>query len=105
MKEYLKRTEVVREKERDLTNQYIRTRRRISREKYTNKREQVVDELLIPNKDIIFGSEYAPLIVAQLSIDKILEISKNTNILEIGYYEGCTVVNPSVDIDEGITAK
>lgn len=86
MQAYLKRTEAKREKERKRTNEYIMTRRELSREKYNEKSSRIVKDIAIEEKDITFKSQYAPMIIAELTIVEIEAYSKNTNVTNI-YYE------------------
>lgn len=85
MQAYLKRTEAKREKERKRTNEYIMTRREFSREKYNDKSDKVVKDISINEKDIVFKSQYAPMITANLTISQIENIT-NVNVIDKIYY-------------------
>ncbi len=85
MQYYLKRTEPKREKERQRTNEYIMTRREFSRVKYKDKSAEVIKKILIDEKDIIFKSQYAPMIVANITAKEIKEYCRNKDITSIFY--------------------
>ncbi|MDO4419239.1 MAG: S8 family serine peptidase [Ruminococcus sp.] len=97
MQAYLKRTEAKREKERKRTNEYIMTRREFSREKYNDKSDKVVKDISINEKDIVFKSQYAPMIIANLTVKEIKTYCKNIDVTSI-YYQ---CLNDSI-MDSGI---
>lgn len=77
MQSYLKRTESKRLEERERTDNYIMSRREISRGKYNEKSAKVLKEVSIPEEDILFKSQYAPMIIAELTKKQIVECSKS----------------------------
>lgn len=85
MQAYLRQTEAKRETERQKTNEYIMTRRAFSRQKYNEKSEKVVRDIAVNEKDIIFKSQYAPMIIVSLSAPQVSSLSKDENIKEMYY--------------------
>jgi len=86
MKAYLERTESVRTLERKRTAEYIVSRREFSRAKYNEKAENVIDDIEINEENIIFKSQYAPMIVAELTVTEI-ENLRDSNIVSGLYYD------------------
>ena len=86
LQDYFQRTERQREIEKQRTDEYVMTRREISRDKYNEKSARVIKEAEIPQKSIGFTSQYAPMIIAKLTVAEITEISANSNV-EAVYYE------------------
>lgn len=85
--DYIKSTKQLRLQEQRNVNKYIIERRAISRQTYKIKSTHIKESLNIDEKEIIFVSQYAPMIIAELSKDEIIRISTNSKIEEIGYYE------------------
>lgn len=88
LSKYLYETHSQREKEHSRTNKFIENRRDISRQKYNEKSSTIIKQLKIKEGDIVFKSEYAPLIEIEASISTITSISKNKNVLSIDYNPG-----------------
>lgn len=86
LQDYFQRTERQREIEKQRTDEYVMTRREISRDKYNEKSARVIKEAEIPQKSIGFTSQYAPMIIAKLTVAEITEISANSYV-EAVYYE------------------
>ena len=87
MKEYLEFTSKQRQAEKQRTDNYIQTRREISRGKYNEKSSQIINEIDLSSNDIIFNSQYAPMIIAKLTKEEIEKFSKDERIEDISYYE------------------
>lgn len=109
MKQYLERTKDSRNKERERTNTYKNTRKTIAREKYNEKSNSLKNQLSLNEKDIIFSSEYAPMIITEMTTEEITKASLNSDIEEIGYYQeyesvSFTATDTTTD-DIGIEAK
>ena len=86
VKNYLNETSYNRNTELQLTNRYISKRREISRNQYIEKSDIIINNIDIQDKDIIFRSRYAPMIVAELNCDTIQRITKMSDIVELDYY-------------------
>ena len=96
MKDYLSRTASARNIEEELTENYISIRRKVSTEKYKEKSNCLVSNLQICRKDILFSSEFAPMIIAQLSSQEIIEIATSPDIESVSLYSN----NEQNSIDE-----
>lgn len=105
MEQYLVRTQEARAIEKERTNTYKSARKEIAREEYDEKSSTVKSKLSLNENDIIFSSQYAPMIIANMTPEEIDNASKLSVVEEIGYYEEPTIENPSVDKDEGVSAK
>lgn len=92
MKAYLNRTEKVRENERKRTNEYIMTRREFSRVKYNEKSAKIIKDISLEEKDITFKSQYAPMIIAELTSTQISDYCKNSKVESVYYHTDETVV-------------
>ncbi len=87
MQAYLKRTEKIRENERKRTNEYIMTRREFSRVKYNEKSAKIIKDISLEEKDITFKSQYAPMVILNLTVSQIDKIKSITSIEGLYYYE------------------
>lgn len=105
MEQYLERTKEARALEKERTDTYKSARKEIAREEYSEKCSNVKSKLSLNDKDIIFSSQYAPMIITNMLPDEIIKASKFAVVEEIGYYEEPQIENPSVDEDEGVSAK
>lgn len=105
MEAYMERTKPSREAERERTNRYIKTRREISNEKYSQKSKNIRNALSIDDNDNVFSSEFAPMIIAEMTKEEIEIASKNLNVEEISLYYEEVTENPSATEDEGVSAK
>jgi len=85
VKDYLNETLYNRNIELQLTDRYISKRREISRNQYIEKSDIIISDINIQDKDIIFRSRYAPMIVAELNCDTIKRIAKMSDIVELDY--------------------
>ena len=87
MQKYLERTKVARELENQRTDEYIIKRREISSKKYKKMSEKFIKDDLKNSHDVIFKSQYAPTIIAELTQKQILMLSKNIDIVTIDLYK------------------
>lgn len=92
MQAYLKRTEAKREKERKRTNEYIMTHREFSRIQYNEKSARIIKDISLEENDITFKSQYAPMIIAELTSAQIIEYCKKSNIESVYYHTDESVV-------------
>lgn len=84
--EYFEKIAPLREKENELTDTYIKARRRIALEKYNEKSESIISDLSIDSDKILFRSEFAPMIIAHLTKAEIINIAKNSSIESLSLY-------------------
>ncbi|MBQ8001312.1 MAG: S8 family serine peptidase [Ruminococcus sp.] len=99
MQSYLKRTERQREQERKRTDEYIMTRREFSREKYNAKSADIIKDIKINDEDITFKSQYAPMIIAEITKSEISKLKTVEDIISVAYYK-----EPEVGVCTEITA-
>lgn len=91
MDAYLRRTEPARKIERERTQTYSRKHMEISNEKYQQKSRNIIQSLSVSENNVEFSSQFAPLIIAEMTKDEIETATKNSNIEEINlYYEEIT---------------
>ena len=86
MSNYMHRTENLRTKEKQRTDEYVITRRNVSKSKYNEKSFDIISSLNIPEDKIIFRSEYAPTLIAELNKDEIERLNNDRRIESIEYY-------------------
>lgn len=99
LEEYLSETKNVRKKEKDSTDKYISCRREALNQEIKTKTKAIIDETNISDS-VYFESSYAPMIIAELSLEEIKEVSKNEKVEEISYVdESVEVVSPSSLLD------
>lgn len=87
LNDYLIDTKESRAQELSLTEQYITKRREISREHYNSRVQIILDDYDIFDDNLDFHSKYAPMFLANLSIEQINKLSEDSMIEEIGFYE------------------
>jgi len=85
MKTWLEITENSRNAERERAEFYSTTKREISKEMYNEKSTNLLCELKINNNDVIYNSEYAPMVCVELTVDEIISTAKNTKIELLDY--------------------
>lgn len=84
---YLKKTEKQRKAEKEKTDKYIEKKREKYRDKYNKKSKDFLDKAKISDEDIIFRSQYAPMIIAELTEKQIKKVAKADEVSEINFYE------------------
>ncbi len=104
MQAYLKRTESLRKLERERTDEYIMTRREFSRSKYNEKSAKLIKDVNIKNEDITFQSQYAPMILAELTALEINSMVSNLTIENIYYFKETEPVPDANNIDAEMQA-
>ena len=92
--EYMERTADERELERELTDEYNLTRREICVEKYTVANDKFISSMRISDENVIFRSQLAPMIIADLTVREIYKVAESSLVLNIGKYES---EEPEVD--------
>lgn len=86
MNEYFERTKDNRDKEKELTDKYVLSRRDVSMSKYSQKSSKIISDLNIDESNITFNSSFAPAIVANLTVSEIERLKTDNRIEEIGYF-------------------
>lgn len=104
MQAYLKRTESLRKLERERTDEYIMTRREFSRSKYNEKSAKLIKDVDIKSEDITFQSQYAPMILAELTASEIDSMVSNSAIENIYYFEETEPILEAPDMDAEMQA-
>lgn len=83
---YLSRTKIFRKQEAERTDEFIKTRRAISRQKYNNTSKKIINNTVMKSSDVLFKSQYAPMVIANISKKQIEELSRNSLIESISLY-------------------
>ena len=86
MDNYLKRTEKPRLKERERTEEYVQTRRELSKTEYTQKSNGIINDFNISEDKILFKSEYVPTFIAELNKNEIELLASDSRIESIEHY-------------------
>ena len=105
MKSYLAKTEAKREYERELTDQFILSKRSIAKEKYIEKGNTIKNSLKLADADIKFQSQYAPMIITEMTVSEIQATAKKAYVEEIYYYEDITATDCSESDEETRTVQ
>ena len=110
MNDYLSITQEVRTSERLRTRTYVNERRNISVDKYTKKSKQIINQLSLIENNVIFCSEFAPMIVTKLTKNGIENAAKHNIISKIDLYVDFDILDPnevlnSDDSDDSKYAK
>lgn len=83
MQMYMERTEKQRENERKRTDEYIMTRRDISRTKYNEKSADFILDIGLSNEKLVYESQYAPMVIFELSSNEIMKTSALASVEKI----------------------
>lgn len=87
LRDFIEKTSEQRRIEKERVTIYTKTRREISSEMYREKSAELINSLDLKASDMEFESQYAPLLIANMSVDEIAKAKKLGVIEEIGYYE------------------
>ena len=87
MQAYLAATAQARALEAQRADTLIMTRREVAREQYNVKSAEIIEEVNLDADDIIFKSQYAPVVIAEMTKSEIAAIAKNNYIEKIEIYE------------------
>ena len=98
MQTYLERTEPLRAVERQRTDTYIMARREIAREEYVEKNDGVLAACEIPQADVLFRSQYAPMLILSLTPAQIETVAKHPQVESVEPY-----VEPEETVDTAST--
>lgn len=82
--EYIEENGELISKEKERKDKYVSKRRDIAKEKYREKSKNMVDEFELSD-NIRFSSSYAPMVIAELTINEIEELSISPDVLDINY--------------------
>ena len=86
MQAYLAATAQARALEAQRADTLIMTRREVAREQYNVKSAEIIEEVNLDADDIIFKSQYAPVIITYLTREEIKQAVYNQNVEEIDFY-------------------
>jgi hypothetical protein len=84
---FLQRTAEARELERVRIDEYVQTRREISRDKYIAANDTFVSSARISDEDLIFRSQFSPMVIAELTVAAIRRTAELSNVLKLEKYE------------------
>ena len=87
MLDYLGQTVAGRKLENQRIESYVLKRREISRAKYNEKSSQILESASVSQSNIIFKSQYAPAIIAELEIFEIQALAASGAVESISLYE------------------
>ena len=87
VKEYLEKTKEAREKEAADTNLYIGTKREISRARYSEMQQENIVQYGITENQILYVSQYAPMVLAEIPVQKVYEIAKCETVTAVDLLE------------------
>ena len=87
LKSYLEITAGQRDKERQQTDTFVEARRRLVLAAYQRQNSAVLQELRLPEKDLVFQSQLTPSAIALLTKAQILAAAQSAKVQRIGYYE------------------
>lgn len=77
---YLEVTKAQRAQEQQLTNSYIDTKRQVAREKYTAMHQSDLAILGLDQEEVMFSSQYAPMMIAALTPDQIDRVTRYSQV-------------------------
>lgn len=100
LKSFIKQTEKQRAAEKIKTDNYISEKRKNFRAEYKEHNDDFIQMNKIQGNEILFESLYAPMVVADLTIEKIEMFAKQSNVENIYYYEEIVCAEPSNTMGE-----
>lgn len=95
--EYIDSTSELRKIEKANVDRYKMTRREIAAQMYEEKSNNLINSIDIDNNFINFNSQYAPLIIADLSVSEIERARKLNSVELICYYEETECFEPTIE--------
>lgn len=105
MESHLELTETARTEEKVKTEQYLEVKKEIVSNIHMDKANSVIEDTGILNDKVGFISQYAPMIVCNLTVDEINAISQNSFVQEITKYEKMEVIPCAVSSSNMLGAK
>ena len=103
MKEYIESTNDMRKAEKEKVEKYTMARMQIASKMYIEKSQKLINEISLDNRNIIFKSELAPLIIANLTSEEIKKANEISYTKIIGYYEETECAESTIDSAISIT--
>lgn len=94
---YLSKTKTSRAKEKIKTDNYLSKRRSLSRTEYNKKSNDILKEFSIDSENIIFNSQYAPMIIAELTVSQIEDLKKSDSIKRLSLFKELVEEEQSID--------
>lgn len=86
LQQYMKKTEKKRKAEKEKTDKYISEKRSNYRDKYNKKSKDFLEKAKISDDEIIFRSQYAPMIIAELTLKQIEKVAKADEVENVRLY-------------------
>lgn len=83
---YLDRTAAQRTQEREHTDLYTATRRAEAKAKYNEKSATFLTKNAISNEKVIFNSNYAPMLILELTKQEVKSIAARADVESVGLY-------------------
>lgn len=100
LQKYMKKTEKKRKAEKEKTDKYISKKRSNYKDRYNKKSKNFLDKAKISKEEIIFISQYAPMIIAELTLKQIEKVAKDDSVTDIEmYYELVAETSSTMDED------
>lgn len=90
-------TETVREQKRAMTDAEVEARREAYVSEYSAQNTKSLRRLNVQDEDILFQSQYSPMVVVNMSRDEIARASQNSAVTSMGLCETRTVMSESID--------
>ena len=87
MQAYLAATAQARALEAQRADTLIMTRREVAREQYNVKSAEIIEEVNLDADDIIFKSQYAPVVIAEMTKAEILQLVQIKKIETVSLFE------------------
>lgn len=84
--EYLEENKIAIKREKDKTDKYISTRRKKAKDMYTIKSSKIISDANMAEQ-VVFDSKYAPMIIAELKLDEIIELANDESVISVDYIE------------------
>lgn len=94
---FISLSEKSREEEQIAVEEYIVTHREIAKNEYNKKSDTLLKKFDLDTNNISFVSNYAPLIIANLTVDEIETISNDPTVEQLGYFEEYEYVEESIE--------
>lgn len=100
LQKYMKKTEKKRKAEKEKTDKFISEKRKNYKDEYNKKSKDFLEKAKIADDDIIFRSQYAPMIISELTLKQIEKVAKSDNIEKIAYMKPVSVFNTGISMQE-----
>ncbi len=97
---YLDRTAAQRTQERERTDLYLSTRRAESKAKYNEQSAAFLAKNALSSEKVIFNSNYAPMLILELTKQEIVAIAEQNNVTSIEFCSDDVIVDLGVFDDD-----